>query len=513
MRPLGKKQEVFLIIACFVLTMFAHSSILLAQETQESAPKEQSVEIPKEFKDFREPEEEVDWQAKERQQFLDNIKAEIRGSEKELSDLKANMNETEGRLDHVHEEITSLSEQLGNLDQQIETAEQLIVNTARQIQEKENEMILIYSEIDVKNAEVENQKRMLTEYLQTLYMEESAVTNTLTRNSEINIAKMLLSDEPVAEQLQKIKYFNILEETGHDIFTKLEVLLTELETEKDRAKLAKYRLSQLYARLEEERSNLEVQREAKQHLLDITRGEESIYQGLIEESRQQQSQIQDDLMELRDNLAFIQEEMRALGDRFDPDDYRDLFSGEKTSIYAYINAFKDDVDAFRLHWPIEPKRGISAYFHDAAYIAVFGVGHNAIDIPTTQGTTIRAPAEGVVYKVRDNGYGYSYLILAHKGGYQTVYGHVSGFLVEAGEKVRAGQAVALTGGTPGTKGAGYMTTGAHLHFEVMKGGKYIDPLFFLPLAALDYDSLPQQYKALADEQTRKVARVTTEVQE
>lgn len=508
MRPLGKKQEAFLIFACFVLTMFAHSSLLLAQETQETESSiQQTVEKPAEFKDFREPEEKIDWRVKERQQFLQNIKAEIRGSEKELFDLNSHMQETEGRLDHVHEEITTLSEQLANLDNKIQTTEQLISNTARQVQEKENEIILLYSDIDQKNAEIENQKRMLTEYLQMLYMQESAVTNTLTRNSEINISKLLLSNEPVADQLQKIKYFNILEETGHDIFTRLEILLEELEQAKERAKLAKYKLSQLYARLEEERSNLEIQREAKQTLLDQTRGEESIYQGLIEESREQQGQIQKDLMDLRDNLGFIQDEMSALGDRFNPDDYRDLFSGEKTSIYQYINAFKDDVEGFSLHWPVEPKRGISAYFRDASYVAVFGVGHNAIDVPTSQGTTIRAPAEGVVYKVRDNGYGYSYLILAHKGGYTTVYGHVSGFLVESGEKVRAGQAIALSGATPGTKGAGYMTTGAHLHFEVMKGGKYIDPLFFLPLAALDYNSLPQKYQDIADEQNRKVARV------
>lgn len=507
MRPLGKKQKILLIFVCFVMTMFAHSSILLAQETQKT---EQKIELPTEFKDFREPEEEIDWRVKERQQFLENIKAEIRGSEKELFDMNSHMQETEGRLDRVHEEITTLSEQLANLDEKIRTTEGLIFNTARQVQEKENEIILLYSDIDLKNAEIENQKRMLTDYLQTLYMQESAVTNTLTRNSEINIAKLLLSDEPVADQLQKIKYFNILEQTGHDIFTRLEVLLEELEVAKERAKVAKYKLSQLYARLEDERSNLEIQREAKQNLMNQTRGEESIYQALIEESRQQQAQIQEDLKELHDNLSFIQEEMRILGDRFYPDDYRDLFSGEKTSIYAYINAFKDDIDGFRPHWPVEPSRGISAYFRDPSYVAVFGVGHNAIDVPTTQKTTIHAPAEGVVYKVRDNGYGYSYLILAHKGGYMTVYGHVSGFLVEEGEKVRPGQGVALTGGTPGTKGAGYMTTGAHLHFEVMKGGKYIDPLYFLPLSALDYDGLPQKYKDFANEQNRKVARVVPE---
>jgi len=69
--------------------------------------------------------------------------------------------------------------------------------------------------------------------------------------------------------------------------------------------------------------------------------------------------------------------------------------------------------------------------------------------------------------------------LAHRGGFITAYGHVSQFLVEPGERVYAGEPVALSGGMPGTKGAGVMTTGAHLHFEVIKGGVHVDPLEFL----------------------------------
>ncbi|MEZ4087156.1 MAG: peptidoglycan DD-metalloendopeptidase family protein [Candidatus Gracilibacteria bacterium] len=512
-----------------MLTFFVHGSILYAQEgsdwivsqSDEQLDNEEKAAIdqaekdfeepegnPTVFKDFREdsPYVEDNWKEERRQIFLDNIKAEIRGSEKELSDVNANMKETNDRLDNVHEEITTLSEQIAIFDEKITTTEQLILNVAAQVAQKENEIILLYEEIDLKNAAISHQKKILSEYLRALYMRESAISNTMVQNSEVNIAKLLLSDEPVGTQLQQITYFNLLEEQGLELFHQLETMVTELEKSKELAKVAKVKLARLYAKLDEEREQLEVQREAKQQLLEVTRGEEEIYKNLIAETQEQQNQLQEDLRELRDNLTFIQDEMRVLGSAFDPNDYRDLFSGEKTSIYAYINAFKDDVDGFRLHWPVTPARGISAYFRDAAYVGVFGVQHNAVDIPTKQNTTIRAPAEGVVYKVRDNGYGYSYLILAHKGGFMTVYGHVSGFLVEPGEKVRAGQAVALSGGTPGTKGAGYMTTGAHLHFEVMKDGSYTDPLFYLPLSELDYASLPQKYKDIADSQELKVAR-------
>jgi murein DD-endopeptidase MepM/ murein hydrolase activator NlpD len=102
----------------------------------------------------------------------------------------------------------------------------------------------------------------------------------------------------------------------------------------------------------------------------------------------------------------------------------------------------------------------------------------------------------VVYKTKDNGYGYSYVILAHANGYSTVYGHVSEILVEEGDQIVQGQILGLSGGMPGTKGAGYMTTGPHLHFELLKDGSHIDPLNYLPLnvfAVEDLKLLPEKY--------------------
>ena len=134
---------------------------------------------------------------------------------------------------------------------------------------------------------------------------------------------------------------------------------------------------------------------------------------------------------------------------------------------------------FALDWPVTPLKGLSATFHDAPYKKRFGMEHYAIDIPTPQGSPVYAAAEGEVLEVHDQGMGYSTISLQHKGDLVTLYGHVSEILVSPGDYVAAGERIALSGGRPGSKGAGLLTTGPHLHLEVYAYGQPIDPLYYL----------------------------------
>jgi len=131
-------------------------------------------------------------------------------------------------------------------------------------------------------------------------------------------------------------------------------------------------------------------------------------------------------------------------------------------------------------WPVAPVLGISAYFQDPSYRSRFGLDHNAVDIPTDQLTPVRATLSGRVIDVQNAGKGYSYLQLAHRDGYSTVYGHIYSFKIKEGDNVRQGEINALSGGAVGTNGAGRMTTGPHLHFEVLKNGKHVNPINLLP---------------------------------
>jgi murein DD-endopeptidase MepM/ murein hydrolase activator NlpD len=71
-------------------------------------------------------------------------------------------------------------------------------------------------------------------------------------------------------------------------------------------------------------------------------------------------------------------------------------------------------------------------------------------------------------------------MIVHADGLATVYGHISKPLVAEEQYVTKGQNIALSGGMPGTAGAGNLTSGPHLHFEVRLNGIPVDPLNYMP---------------------------------
>jgi murein DD-endopeptidase MepM/ murein hydrolase activator NlpD len=94
--------------------------------------------------------------------------------------------------------------------------------------------------------------------------------------------------------------------------------------------------------------------------------------------------------------------------------------------------------------------------------------HPGLDIAVRSGTPIRAAGGGVVAEAGvDPDYG-RYVLINHPQGYQSMYGHASRVLVTAGEAVKAGQVIGLSGSTG-------RSTAPHLHFEIRRNGQQIDP--------------------------------------
>ncbi|OOF53452.1 murein DD-endopeptidase MepM [Rodentibacter trehalosifermentans] len=123
-------------------------------------------------------------------------------------------------------------------------------------------------------------------------------------------------------------------------------------------------------------------------------------------------------------------------------------------------------------YPLQRQARISSPFNPSRRHPVTGRvrPHKGVDFSVPTGTPIIAPADGLVEKVAYQAGGAGrYVVLRHGREYQTVYMHLSRPLVRAGQTVKKGERIALSGNTG-------ISTGPHLHYEFHINGRPVNPL-------------------------------------
>jgi murein DD-endopeptidase MepM/ murein hydrolase activator NlpD len=111
--------------------------------------------------------------------------------------------------------------------------------------------------------------------------------------------------------------------------------------------------------------------------------------------------------------------------------------------------------------------------------------HAGLDFTAPTGTPIYATADGTIKEANFNAGGYgNHVIINHGFGYETLYAHMVRIKAKAGQKVKRGEVI-------GWVGSSGKSTGPHCHYEVIKNGTKVDPIYFF------YNDLsPEQYTRL-----------------
>lgn len=142
-----------------------------------------------------------------------------------------------------------------------------------------------------------------------------------------------------------------------------------------------------------------------------------------------------------------------------------------SEIRNYIEEQKSIYRATPTGWPLKGtiNSGFGRREHPISGKKMF---HSAIDFGADIGTPIKATADGIVsFSSWHNDSGYI-VVLEHGHGFTTVYAHNRNNRVKVGQKVKRGEVIGFSGST----GA---STGPHLHYEVWKNGRSINPASFL----------------------------------
>ena len=206
-------------------------------------------------------------------------------------------------------------------------------------------------------------------------------------------------------------------------------------------------LSNLQVELDSKVGELDAKISAKQILNFETRESELEYRVLMSELRQEQQGISQRIDALQQDIE------KRLAEADD--------SGDTTVI----------------SWPVMGR--ITTTFYDPTYPFRYLFEHGGLDIAVPQGTPIEAAAPGyVAWATTGRQYG-NYVMIIHANGFATLYAHMSRIDVAVDQFVARGAIIGLSGGRPGTQGAGF-STGPHVHFELRKNGIPVNPMTYLP---------------------------------
>ena len=161
------------------------------------------------------------------------------------------------------------------------------------------------------------------------------------------------------------------------------------------------------------------------------------------------------------------------------DEIDDLYkSWDNSSTHCYSRADVPDsleIDLRGFSMPTTSRKVTSGF----GYRPRFRRMHKGIDVKVQTGDTIYAAFDGKVRIVRYERKGYGkYVVLRHENGLETIYAHLSKYLCDVNEEVKAGQPIGLGGNT----GRSY---GSHLHFETRVMGEAINPAFLFDFANQD----------------------------
>jgi murein DD-endopeptidase MepM/ murein hydrolase activator NlpD len=354
-------------------------------------------------------------------------------------EVKKSLQENAAQQQDVRGKIAEVEAKIADLDAQIEAAQRREAFLAQRITAERAQLRQLARAIYTQPSS-----------MLVILAEAQSLSDLLTRVADLNVAGARATE--------------IKASLGRD--------LVEIETERKkeqaaRAEQVKLR-EQLTSQLEQLRA---LQAQQERSVADLAQKIEETRSELYLLNRQsaQLAQAVTDMLQAQQD-AIIAAAMQAV--------WTQMQLWSQSNNVGVIPISAGHSTKYRFIWPeptaqISQPFGPSTFWFEPAY-GRFPHFHTGIDMVAPFGSPVYAADDGVVALVGSSSQGYgNYVVIAHSGGLNTLYGHLSTALVKVGQPVTQGQPVGLEGSTGNS-------TGAHLHFELRINQSPVDPTPYLP---------------------------------
>lgn len=390
-----------------------------------------------------------------------DLNAQIAEQRKKIEELNRQAAAFEETVRLKEREVFSLSNELSRLDDQVAETRVTIERTNAEWEATQLEIKVIETKLAEKERQIAEQRDQLSAVLRRLY-----------RERQRSLLEVAVVDQSFAQFFASLQYLTQLQADVQGGLDSLVALRQDLEVSQEELTSKRQELTETKERLAVQQTSLDDQQQYKKSLVNQTERSQQKFELLLNDLRSEADSVNAE-------ISTLEERVRAqLGEQAPNGDAK-LGTGP-------------------FAWPVDANNGISAYFHDPSYPFRCTksdqrncIGeHSGMDLRVSQGTPVRAAADGYVAIARRldwvrNAAGdilrpaYNYVTIIHGDALSTVYGHLSSVKVVEDTYVKKGDTIGLSGAMPGTAGAGVWTTGPHLHFEVRKEGIPADPLGYL----------------------------------
>ena len=375
-----------------------------------------------------------------------DIKAEINSLTAERSDIEDKIESIDAQLSALGDQMEQTMEKKAILDQKNALAQQELDVISEQIEIIDNYMANRLADLEAaREREAEQEEAWLGRL------------RAMEENSDLSYVQVLFDATSFSDLLTRIDAVSEITEYDEQLFNSyIEARQTVEELEAEAEEMSRIN-EENKAELEQRRVQLEADIAAANELIAELESSVEGYNLL----RQAQEEADAELAAL---ISEKQAEYSAAKAK------EDAAAAAAAAAASGANAnFVSDGTTFL--WPSYTTTLTSYFGNRESPGGIGSTNHKGIDIGASYGTSIWAAASGTVTLASWNGGYGNCVIVSHSNGYSTLYAHMSSIAVSAGQTVSQGQVLGYVGSTGNS-------TGPHLHFGVLAGGTYVNPLAF-----------------------------------